>query len=712
MLYTAAIVISFCLAAEPVPWHLSGWRQRAVVQVAEKSADAGVDAAAVKVLCQGRARADGADYRVVDAGGQQVPFQLLFHAADKYSLVAFRSDGTAGTFYIYFGNADAELAPEQAIVDPTPGAGPPTAGSAADGWVPHCGLTFATAQRPDGENPANVEELRTLMAQTTRQHGARLQRAISDGYNPFGSSDNYTSAYRGWINLPASGTYQFCTASNEASFSFLDGKDLVHWPGRHTSERGERGEKNVTIDLMAGLHYVEYYQEEVFLQQMSFLGWRLPGQPEGIFSPIPETAYPAPHIASVAAYESPAGPSAVFEPAIVDSIWPAERHEGQYTRVRFRAEVPDSTACHWNFGDGLSGEGTEAEHVYLALGNYNVELSTSGADGPPAAVWPLEVYEIQHVTAEIAGGNPSDYAELARAYDREKLDAAGLKELAHLLSEGEDPATGLEIGKLWIERHAAANAELTPRVRRLMADCALRLGSDGLDEAIANFQASINEQTPPAEKLDVLGRLIYLLGIERGLPEKAGEVLGQVEETVRGVKLDEEGRAAYRRAIIAAGDSLLWQGQREGARDLYKRAELASGKKIPPQVRAARIGAYPNAIRDFLAADDTGAALATVREWEEAFPTEKLAGQTFYWHGKLLFLSGQNRHAAQHLARAASLGTGAAFESEARWLLACSLDNLGKPDEANKELARLIGSGANDQFSQKARERLKARPGR
>ena len=42
--------------------------------------------------------------------------------------------------------------------------------------------------------------------------------------------------------LPAAGTYQFCTVSNEASFSFLDGKPLVHWPGRHTVERGMRGE--------------------------------------------------------------------------------------------------------------------------------------------------------------------------------------------------------------------------------------------------------------------------------------------------------------------------------------------------------------------------------------------------------------------------------------------------------------------------------------
>src|SRR5262249_1664150 len=109
----------------------------------------------------------------------------------------------------------------------------------------------------------------------------------------------------------------------------------------------------------------------------------------------------------------------------------------------------------------------------------------------------------------------------------------------------------LEAGKEFVQRFAATKPDLLPRVRRLMAECALRLGKGNPDEAVAHYQASLTKDTPPAEKLDVLARLIRLLGIERSLPDKAGEVLAQVEEMAKGVRLDEESRAAYRRAVIA-----------------------------------------------------------------------------------------------------------------------------------------------------------------
>ncbi len=154
------------------------------------------------------------------------------------------------------------------------------------------------------DNPQTEEALAQLMARSPGKLGARYQRNISDGFNPFGASDFYISVYRGWVKIPKAGPYQFCTASNEASFSFLDGRKLVHWPGRHTEERGLRGEKNAQVELTAGLHYVEYYHEEVTLQQVSFLGWR-PSGDKGEFAGIPDEIFTRPHTASVVAYETP-----------------------------------------------------------------------------------------------------------------------------------------------------------------------------------------------------------------------------------------------------------------------------------------------------------------------------------------------------------------------------------------------------------------------
>src|SRR5262249_25294002 len=133
------------------------------------------------------------------------------------------------------------------------------------------------------------------------------------------------------------------------------------------------------------------------------------------------------------------------------------------------------------------------------------------------ARWPLDVYEIEHVTDQFKEGRPKDYAKLVRDYDRNKLDAGSLKELAHLLAESEEPAEALEVGKLFLQRFGNSEARTVARVRRLMADCALRLGKGALDEAVANYEASITKETPAAEKLDVLARLIKLVGIDRGL---------------------------------------------------------------------------------------------------------------------------------------------------------------------------------------------------
>ena len=88
-----------------------------MVEIPQPLADAGVDTAGVKILCQGRARPDGHDYRVLDGNGKPVPFQVLFHDANRYSLLAFRASNPKQTFYIYFGNPKADRAAAEIVVE-------------------------------------------------------------------------------------------------------------------------------------------------------------------------------------------------------------------------------------------------------------------------------------------------------------------------------------------------------------------------------------------------------------------------------------------------------------------------------------------------------------------------------------------------------------------------------------------------------------------
>jgi tetratricopeptide (TPR) repeat protein len=681
------------------PWHLAGWQARAVVRIATPAVEPGVDTAGVKILCQGRGKVDGSDYRVLDADGKPVPFQLMFHDAGRYSLLSFRAADAKGRYFIYFGNPSATRAPEQVVADPTPGAGPPKGA-----WVPRYGFVLQTIERPEGDNPRTPADMAKLIAGSKRAHGARYQRQVSEGYNRFGPSDYYISLYRGWINIPKPGSYAFCTASNEASFSFLDGKELVHWPGRHTTERGLHGEVNATVELTAGLHYLEYYHEEVILDQMAFLGWRPPDSGPA-FQPVPESIYTAAHTAEVTAYEDSGGPLPYFEPVITDSVWPVDRPEGQYTRARFRAGGGAEYA--WDFGDGQTATGAETDHVYLALGTYTVTLTAKGPSGAKVAKWPLAVFEIEHVTDQYKEGRPRDYLPRVKGYDRAKLDTAGLRELAYFLADADEPGDALEAGKLFAERFKSAPPRELSRVRRLMADCAIRLGRGSLDEAAEHYRAAILPETPPAEKLDTLARLIRLLGVERGEPAKALALRPEVEATAKAAKADETSVAAYRRALIALADVELWRGRGDEARELYAKAERLGGVFVPPQVRAARVGAYPDLIREYLVGGNFGAALSVVDRWDETFPTEKPNGHSLFWRGKVLALRGQTREAALHLDRAIKLTPGAGFETEARLLYADSLEKLGRTDEARAELARLVRTGVDDEFTRKARQKLR-----
>lgn len=706
---TQLAAVIFTVAA--APWHLDGWQERAVVTIARPADDKDCDTTAVKVLSQGHARPDGADYRVLDDQGRPLPFQIMFHDAARYSLISFRTSDPSETYFIYYGNPQAARSAEEIVADPQPGAGPPNGV-----WTPRYGLVYVTMRRPEGDNPKTVDEFEALVAASPGKDGARYRRRISDGFNPFGSSDNYLSVYRGWLRVDVAGRYRFCTASNEASFSFLDGKELVHWPGRHTAERGIHGEKNAAVELTAGWHYVEYYHEEVALQQMAFLGWSRPGAPEERFDAIPEAAVPAPH-EGIATYESRAGRAIRFEPAIVDTLWPQSRHEGQFTRVKFSVDGRMDDAVnrgdaaptyHWDFGDGQTGRGPEVDHLYLTLGTYKVKLTAETADRPHTAEWPLTVYEVQHVTDLIHEGNLADYARVASSYDRKRLDAAALKELAYLLAEAGQPQAALDAASEFVDRFAKEKPAWASAKRRLMAEMSLKLGKTKLDDAVANYLASLTDQTPPEERFDVLARLIRLLGIEQDQPERASEIFERANAAAKQGRLNDASRAAFRECVIAAGDVRLWHAERDEARSLYRRAESLAAQPTAPQVRAAQIGAYPNMIREFIDSGDLGAALNIVDRWERSFPTEKLAGQTFFWRGKLLALRGQHREAARYLARAVGLAPGAAFESEARWLLALSLKQLDRLEEARRELAKLVAAGFADEFAERARKELKS----
>ena len=106
------------------------------------------------------------------------------------------------------------------------------------------------------------------------------------------------------------------------------------------------------------------------------------------------------------------------------------------------------------------------DHLYLTLETFPVTLTATGPKGTLTARWPFEVFLLEHVTQEFKEGRLPDYARVAKGYERDKLSAQALKELAHLLSENEEPAEALEVCRLFRKRFANEDAKLVAEVNR------------------------------------------------------------------------------------------------------------------------------------------------------------------------------------------------------------------------------------------------------
>jgi len=729
LIFNFAFFILNCppLFAQPLPWHAAGWSQRVIVKV-DNAGGAGVDVAAVRVTHAGQAATNGNDFRVFDSSGQPVPYEVTFHDPARDSLISFRCPpnlAPGGVFAIYFGKPDAPADALRATPS-APGGGAPQPGPSAGGWIPKAGLVLTTMRRVDenaAKNPETPAEMFKLITSSPGLDGASYRGNISDGFNPHGDSEYYVSVYRGWINIPAAGKYGFCTASNEASFSFMDGQELVHWPGMHVETRGKYGEKNVERDFAAGLHYVEYFHEEVKLYQVAFLGYKPPGAKAYIA--IPDSMYPQPHRASVQTYEGADGKRLVSPKLeLVDSRWPPGRAQGQQTRYKLSvdggAEKFDASkwTVSWTFGDGetASGAAGAVEHVYLTLGKHTVTMSATGPEGQKVErTWPLTVFQIDHVAGAFKNGQIGNYLPIVKGYDPAKLATPALVELARLFNEASDNEATKKTATL-----ASSRGDLTPEDSadmHLLIATSSALGKTGVGgsstslaaakEVAAHLQTAIEKEKDPVERVQAMARFIRALGIDQGDVQAAEQVYAKAELEARASNLGRKMKQAFREATIAIGDAHLFARQVDKANEDYKTAEALSESPMPPQVKASKVGAFPEAIEQHLEANRIDQAMIIAQRWRNEVPSDQVRGAVLYYIGKLERLQGRPAAAIRPLTLAIDLAQGAEFEAEARYLLAQAYKDTGDAEAGERTLRGLVKSGLGGPFRAKAVEELK-----
>ena len=610
-------------------------------------------------------------------------------------------------FYFYFGNPGAERDPYRVIQDDPLGIEPPTPGPAADGWLPRAGLVLTTMRRPpDVANPDTVEQFRALVEQSGGRDGAAYRDNIRDGLNPFGDSDHYLSLYHGWLRIPKDGQYTFCTASNEASFSFINGNRLVHWPGRHTEKRGKLGQKHAAHTLDAGLHYVTYLHEEVQLYQVAFLGVKRPGNAR--FVKLPKQMLPRPHRAQVQRYDRRgAGRTVMPRIEMLDSIWPRQRDAGQYTRYRFSAATAQGDAhadwsFEWAFGDGVSATGGAVQHVYLTTGDHRVTLNATAPDGRMVTRdWPITVFPIEHLAGPFKRGARSDYMPIVRDYQPDALSTEALMELARFQGEAGAHEAARRAALSALERDGLDTSR-RGELHQLAAGGAGLPGSlwwrDRDEAAQAHLQRAMETATEPAPRVTMTARLIRLADDL----DRAQQLFDRAQRTAKQHGMSKAMRSALRDATLALGDAHLVRNRFDGAEQHYHAAEALARPRIPRQVRVARTGTYPQRIESALVAGRLNDARTIARQWRTQFPADLLTGEPLFWLGRVAMARDLPADGVRPLDLATELGEGTPFEGEAYWRLAEAHGALGHNAARRRTLRALVETGLASEWRDKA----------
>ena len=109
--------------------------------------------------------------------------------------------------------------------------------------------------------------------------------AVDQLENPAGANDYFVARYRGPLIVPRDGAYTIAINSDDGSFLKLDGEVFLKWLGHHYPDAGYKPLRTTwshrrTVTLKKGVHWIEFYHQNLTGYRLARLGWR-PPEPTG-----------------------------------------------------------------------------------------------------------------------------------------------------------------------------------------------------------------------------------------------------------------------------------------------------------------------------------------------------------------------------------------------------------------------------------------------
>ena len=218
----------------------------------------------------------------------------------------------------------------------------------------------------DGKNVRNLQMFKDLWEQGDDE-GARFEKKIYSGWNPFGPKKDSLHWYSAFINIPNNGKWTFFSASTDASFVLVDGKLVVNSPYRKWVRTGQEGKFKGTIELTKGVHRLDYLHANSNSAYCYAITAILPpGTKKRKYHVIPETSFTEILTATTGPLQTfSRHDTSDFEWQLVDMV---EIEEQQMFVVRFKTRF--KKFLQWSLG----GKRQEFNYFYFQEGEYPVFL--------------------------------------------------------------------------------------------------------------------------------------------------------------------------------------------------------------------------------------------------------------------------------------------------------------------------------------------------
>jgi len=501
----------------------------------------------------------------------------------------------------------------------------------------------------NGKNVRNLNMFKELW-EDNKFCGARFEKKIYSGWNPFGPKQNSLHWYSAFINLPETGKWIFFSASTDASFLLIDGKLVVNSPYRKWISAGQWGKINGTIMLKKGVHRLDYLHANNNPGYCYAIAAVLyPGAKKRSFHYIPETLYTPILTATAGALKKSSNrPACDFSWQIVDMI---ELYERQMYVVNFK--TPFKKSLSWSMGERVS----EFNYFYFKPGKYPVELKCRAGK-----IKQNVLVDYQYMLKPLGSDKVKKF--IIEALKQEKtygIQPEGYAFLAAALIKLKMHKEAESFYKELLTKQDSAPPEIT---FQLFNDLIMNrlLGREKYKEAEKQLKLLLKQLKSPnlltSANLAYSELLFYRLG---KIPE-AGKYFAKVK---RQNLADKELQMRY---DLLQANLTLMNKNLEAATGLYKKIKAVLNSEIKnPQLAVS--GALI-AIQNCYILKKYDAALEHSKRLESVFPEVRLQPSYLLLKAKLLKELGQPRRAAWICLRLLKTNVPITLATEANWQLA------------------------------------------